>query len=76
MRNIDPEKGFCNGTRLRVLEMGTNVLKLETLEQNPLERKIILLPKMTISPTTTNIPFRFKRRQLPLNVLYYLFIDS
>ena len=76
LRNIDPEKGFCNGTRLRVLEMGTNVLKLETLEQNPLERKIILLPKMTISPTTTNIPFKFKRRQFPLNVSYCLSIHK
>ena len=56
LRNLDPSKGLCNGTRLRVLRIGTRVLKCRIISGNTkFAGKVVFIPRITLAPTAADL---------------------
>ncbi|KAL0867452.1 hypothetical protein ABMA27_008239 [Loxostege sticticalis] len=62
MRNLDAPR-FCNGTRLRVTELGRNIIKA-TILTGTAKGESVLIPRIPI--ILNHLPFQFKRLQFPI----------
>ncbi|TXG69924.1 hypothetical protein EZV62_004859 [Acer yangbiense] len=65
LRNIDQSNGLCNGTRLLITKLGNHVIEAKILSGNNIGQ-IVLIPRMTMTPSSHTLPVKFKRRQFPL----------
>ena len=65
MRNLDAPR-LCHGTRLRVTQLGRNIITA-TIES-------VLIPRIPIIPT--DLPFQFKRLQFPIRVSFAMTINK
>ena len=67
LRNLrgGPGGGLRNGTCLIVLNLGEKVLELE-IASGVNKGKCDLIPRITIAPSDTELPFTLKRRQFPV----------
>ena len=59
MRDLDVRGGYCNSTRLIVLEVISNYIKAQIL--NGTEHNIILIPKILCMSDETDLRFVFTR---------------
>ena len=75
LRNINQAEGLCNGTRLIVTHLGERVIKAEVLTSSP-RKQTVLIPRIVLSPTESNHPFTFRRRQFPVRVSYAMTINK
>ncbi|KAL9295677.1 putative DNA helicase [Arabidopsis thaliana] len=75
LRNMDPNKGLCNGTRLQVTQMADTVIQARFITGNRVG-KIVLIPRMLITPSDTRLPFKMRRRQFPLSVAFAMTINK
>lgn len=75
MRNIDQKAGLCNGTRLQVLRLGVNVIEAKIISGGNIGN-ICAIPRMIISPSETKMPFKFNRRQFPIQVCFGMTINK
>lgn len=75
LRNLNPKKGLCNGTRLIVEEAGRNLLKAKIISKCN-RNDIILIPRIDLAPTETTLPFTLKRRQFPIVPAYAITINK
>ncbi|XP_010496514.1 PREDICTED: uncharacterized protein LOC104773570 [Camelina sativa] len=75
MRNIDPHGGLMNGTRLQITQMADHVLQARILTGTRVG-KIVLIPRMLISPSDTRLPFKMRRRQFPVSVAFAMTINK
>ena len=67
LRNLrgGPGAGLRNGTCLIVLNLGEKVLELE-IASGVNKGKCVLIPRIIIAPSDTELPFTLKRRQFPV----------
>ena len=67
LRNLrgGPGGGLRNGTQLIVLNLGEIVLEVE-IASGVNKGKCVLIPRITIAPSDTELPFTLKRRQFPV----------
>ncbi|XP_061385321.1 uncharacterized protein LOC133320740 [Danaus plexippus] len=72
MRNLDAPR-LCNGTRLRVTELGRHIVKA-TILTGEAKGDNVLIPRIPIIPN--NLPFNFKRLQFPLKVAFSMTINK
>ena len=64
LRNLDPSKGLCNGTRLRVSEIRKKVLKCRIISGDAkFAGKPVFISKITLAPTAEDLPMPLRRRQ-------------
>ncbi|XP_057723335.1 uncharacterized protein LOC130939233 [Arachis stenosperma] len=75
LRNIDPAGGLCNGTRLIVRDLGTNVIGAEIVSGSHIGDKVFI-PRMNLIPSDAGIPFKFQRRQFPINLCFAMTINK
>ena len=75
LRNIDTSKGMSNGVRIIVSHMFHLFLDVEILSGQS-HGKRIFLPKMTLIPSDTNLPFRLCRVQFPIRLAYAITINK
>ncbi|XP_025703768.2 uncharacterized protein [Arachis hypogaea] len=75
LRNIDPTGGLCNGTRLIVRDLGTNVIGAEIVSGSHIGDKVFI-PRMNLIPSDAGIPFKFQRRQFPINLCFAMTINK
>ncbi|GJU61122.1 ATP-dependent DNA helicase PIF1-like protein [Tanacetum coccineum] len=75
MRNIDQRAGLCNGTRLQVLRMGTNVIEAKIISGGSVGT-ICAIPRMVISPSDTKLPFKLNRRQFHVQICFGMTINK
>ncbi|XP_031106095.1 uncharacterized protein LOC116010718 [Ipomoea triloba] len=61
LRNIDHSMGLCNGTRLIITRLSDHVVEAKIVTGNNAD-KIFLIPRMSMTPTDTRLPFKFQRR--------------
>ncbi|RYR66272.1 hypothetical protein Ahy_A03g012255 [Arachis hypogaea] len=75
LRNIDPAGGLCNGTRLVVRDLGTNVIGADIVSSSNVGDKVFIT-RMNMIPSDTVIPFKFQRRQFPVSLSFAMTINK
>ncbi|CAH9101757.1 unnamed protein product [Cuscuta epithymum] len=75
IRNIDQSNGLCNGTRLIVTQMGTHVLEAKVITGTRLGERVFI-PRLSLIPSDSRIPFKFQRRQFPVVVSFAMTINK
>jgi ATP-dependent DNA helicase PIF1 len=75
LRNLDPKNGFCNGTRLILTSISQKLLTAKMLVGERAGAQI-LIPRITLSPTDTDWPFRLRRLQFPVRAAYAMTINK
>ncbi|XP_044591981.1 ATP-dependent DNA helicase pif1-like [Cotesia glomerata] len=66
IRNLNLSEGLCNGTRLMVLDLSTNVLRCNILTCDK-AGEIVFINRITLYCDNV-YPFTFKRRQFPIKL--------
>ena len=73
LRNLNPAEGLCNGTRLIVDEViNGKVLRATVAGTN----RVVLIPRIPMSPTEGLFPFDWRRRQFPVRVSFAMTINK
>lgn len=75
LRNINSTGGLMNGTRLQITEMmdfmvGARILTGEKVGDT------VYIPRLLIHPSDKKLPFKMRRRQLPLAVAFAITINK
>lgn len=66
IRNVDPERGLCNGTRLICRRLERHTIEAE-IASGEFRRNIVYIPRIPISTTESDaVPVMFTRRQFPV----------
>ncbi|XP_031116779.1 uncharacterized protein LOC116020446 [Ipomoea triloba] len=75
LRNIDHSMGLCNGTRLIITRLSDHVVEAKIVGGHN-AGNVVLIPRMSMTPTDTSLPFKFQRRQFPLMLSYAMTINK
>jgi ATP-dependent DNA helicase PIF1 len=73
LRNLDPKKGLCNGTRLIVKRLNTKSIIAECLSEGFLGQSV-KIPRIDMAPSNVSLPFLLKRRQFSIVPAYAMTI--
>ncbi|GFU33806.1 ATP-dependent DNA helicase [Trichonephila clavipes] len=65
LRNLNPSAGLCNGTRLIIRKLMPNVIDAEILTGHT-KGSHAFIPRITLRPSDSNLPFQLQRRQFPV----------
>lgn len=77
LRNLDTKKGLCNGTRLRVVNLGTKCIEAEIISgSEEFIGKRVFIPRIKLSPSDSQLPFKFQRTQFPVRLAYCMTINK
>ena len=69
LRNLDTKMGLCNGTRLRVINLGTKCIEAEIISgSEEFIGKRVFIPRIKLSPSDSQLPFKFQRTQFPVRL--------
>ena len=69
------KQGLCNGTRLIIKNLKPYVIQAEIITGS-FTGKIVLLPRIDLSPDTDEIPFYMNRRQFPIRLAFAMTINK
>ena len=75
LRNINPDRGLCNGTRLKIHRIGQYVLLVSILGAVD-ESRLELIPRFTLSTLQGQLPFILTRKQFPIKVCFAMTINK
>jgi len=75
LRNLYPAEGVCNGTRGIVTRMSTRVIEIELLSEEHRGKKVFI-PRMTLTPSQSQVPFKLERKQFPLKLCFAMTINK
>ncbi|XP_064644734.1 ATP-dependent DNA helicase PIF1-like [Lineus longissimus] len=75
LRKLDPKNGLLNGTRLRIVNLGQRLLEAEIMTGKK-TGKFVFIPRISIIPSDSGLPFDFKRRQFPVKPAYAMTINK
>ena len=75
LRNLDPGKGLCNGTRLLLLNAYPRVLDVLIISSNHCGDKAFI-PRTILKPTSHHYSFTFRRRQFPIRLSFAMTINK
>ncbi|KAL7108921.1 hypothetical protein ACP275_06G143300 [Erythranthe tilingii] len=73
LRNIDQSPGLCNDTRLSIPRLGKRVLEAKIISGTNIGHKVFI-PRLTLTPSDSRIPFKFQRRQFPIMLSFAMTI--
>ncbi|XP_019158425.1 PREDICTED: uncharacterized protein LOC109155147 [Ipomoea nil] len=75
LRNIDHSLGLCNGTRLVITRLSEHVIEAKIMTGDNAGSSV-LVPRMSMTPSETRLPFKFQRKQFPLMLSYAMTINK
>src|SRR6267154_1729110 len=75
LRNLNTKRGICHGTRLCIQTLKTNLI-IATVLTGTAANQIVFIPRINISPTTTDLPFVLRRRQFPIKLAFAMTINK
>ena len=75
LRNLNTERGLCNGTRLLVIEMKPHCIHARILTGKR-QRDDVLLPRILCDSNDANIPFQIRRKQFLIQVCFAMTINK
>jgi len=75
LRNLDQNQGLCNGTRLVVTRLTKHVIATEIISSKNLGHNVYI-PRMSMSPSQSLLPFKLLRRQFSIMLSYAMTINK
>jgi len=75
LKNIDTRQGLCNGTRLTIKDLTDNLI-VANIASGKNKGHFVFLPRMSMSPTDSDLPFRLKRLQFPVLLAFAMTINK
>ena len=75
LRNLSLRQGLCNGTRLKVTHMHNNCIQASIMT-GANHGNQVLIPRIKLAPSDTNLPFVLEQHQLPLRLAYSMTINK
>ncbi|XP_076957764.1 uncharacterized protein LOC143633330 [Bidens hawaiensis] len=75
LRNINHEKGLCNGTRLQVISLSRRVIEAKVVSGTNIGYRT-LVSRVSLTPTDKKLLFRLKRRQFSILVCFAMTINK
>lgn len=75
IRNIDSVAGLMNGTRLQITELFDFMVGAKVITGRQVGNTVYI-PRLSITPSDTKLPFKMRRRQLPLAVAFAITINK
>ena len=75
LRNLNPKKGLCNGTRMIVRALYHHTIRAEIMSECN-RGDTVLIPRIDLAPSDTLLPFTLKRRQFPITPAYAMTINK
>ncbi|KAL9299118.1 putative DNA helicase [Arabidopsis thaliana] len=75
LRNLDPHGGLMNGTRLQIVRLGDKLVQGRILTGTRVG-KLVIIPRMPLTPSDRRLPFKMKRRHFPLSVAFAMTINK
>ncbi|XP_057734374.1 uncharacterized protein LOC130949751 [Arachis stenosperma] len=75
LRNIDPTNGLCNGTRLIIKDLGSNMIAAEVVSGSNIGDQVYIA-RMNLISSDAGIPFKFQRRQFPISLSFAMTINK
>ncbi|KAI8554873.1 hypothetical protein RHMOL_Rhmol05G0130700 [Rhododendron molle] len=75
LRNIAPKVGLCNGTRLMVVRCASRIIEALILSGEKFGN-LAFIPRITLTPSSSEFPFQMTRRQFPIQLAYALTINK
>jgi hypothetical protein len=75
LRNLDPGKGLCNGTRMILLHAYARVLEVIIISGDHRGEKAFI-PRITLKPSSRQYSFTLKRRQFPVRLCFAMTINK
>ncbi|XP_056862974.1 uncharacterized protein LOC108853762 [Raphanus sativus] len=75
LRNIAPNDGLMNGTRLQITQLMDFMVQAKILTGERVGETVDI-PRLLITPSDTRLPFKMRRRQLPLAVAFAITINK
>ena len=76
MRNLNPKKGLCNGTRMIFDKLHNNYLLECNIVGGQFANRKVLIPRITLRPKEREFPFEWSRRQFPIKVCFAMTINK
>ncbi|XP_021967659.1 ATP-dependent DNA helicase PIF1-like [Folsomia candida] len=75
LRNLNTKRGLCNGTRLIVTKLQTNLITAQALTGSA-AGQIVFIPRIQLAPVNPELPFVLCRRQFPINLAFAMTINK
>ncbi|XP_054163800.1 ATP-dependent DNA helicase pif1-like [Oppia nitens] len=75
LRNINPSIGLCNGTTLICKEFHRLSIVAE-IKTGKNQGRQVVIPRIDLIPSDTDLPFLFKRRQFPIKPAFAMTINK
>jgi hypothetical protein len=75
LRNLDPIKGLCNGTRLIMTQLTHRIIEAYIITGKA-RGTLAYIPRIVATSTEPKWPFKIKRRQFPVRVSYAMTINK
>jgi ATP-dependent DNA helicase PIF1 len=75
IRNLNPSNGLCNGTQLICKSFQRHLIDAEIVSGTH-KGKRVFLPRITLIPSDTGLPFELKRRQFPVRPSFAMTINK
>src|SRR6185503_16498762 len=76
LRNLDPNSGLCNGTRLMVRALQANAIDAQIVGGQHVG-KMVFIPRIPMAPSDDmSLPFKFKRKQFPVRLSFAMTINK
>ena len=75
LRNLDPNNGLCNGTRLQITGISNRLLQCKILN-GPNINNIVHIPRLDLHTSDGALPFTMCRRQFPVKVAFAMTINK
>ena len=75
LRNLDVDKGLCNGTRLLIEKISSNVL-LTRIISGDKANTTVFIPKIDIFTSDVDFPFILRRCQFPIKLAFAMTVNK
>jgi len=77
LRNLDVKNGLCNGTRLRVVNLGDRCIDAEITSGSAAQiGRRVFIPRLKLTPSDAALPFEYERIQFPVRLCYCITINK
>lgn len=75
LRNLNPKKGLCNGTRLIITRCYQFLIEARIITGNNIGN-ITYIPRINMSPADKTLPFLLKQKHFPISVCYAMTVNK